>query len=409
MPTTAQGLRSQAVLATNREVLDVAEGIHLLNAYENPATYIFMMVNQGSSGAVQHNWFDSELQPTNNEISGECSASEVTITVDNIARYAIGDVCMVENSGKEVVFVTAVSGAGDSAGQLTVIRDYGQGDSTPGYTARAAIIADTTKLKIIGNAFEQGFKLPTIKNVQEVQYYNFCQTQRTPYGVTDIVAAAKHYGENDLALMKRSKAADHTAKVENQNLWGVPAKGDQGASSSGTGNDSASTAGGLYYYISAYSGSDRVVNAGAIAMSEFMTFLEAGFEYGSKTKILLCPPILRTAFDTWGLTKMTSFTESNQFGIAVEKWVSAHGTIKIITHKMLTPDAASDGATAFLIDLPNVKFITYSDIGSTREKVLDPYGATGETAQKGEFQTISCLEMRSFPTHGMLYNITSVS
>ena len=408
MPTIAQGLRAQASLATNREKLDVALGISVLNVNENPATYTFMKFNSGSTGAIQHNWFDDEYQPMENEISGEATADEVVITVDNVGRFAVGDLCMPDNSSKEVMLVTAVSAATDTGGQLTVTRDYGQG-GTPGYSARADTIADETNLKIIGNAFMQGHQLPTIKNVKEVQYYNYCQEQRTPYGVSDIVAAANHYGEQDFALQKRKKAYEHNLKVENQTLWGVPVKGSQAISSSGTGNDDPAAAGGLYYYINRYSGSDNVVDAGSITQTEFEDFLEAAFHYGSDSKVLFAPPILRTAFDRWGLSKMNSFTQDNQFGIAIERWKSSHGTVNIITHKMLKPKTAAAGATAFLVDMENVKWMTYSDIGTTREKSLDPYAATGETAKKGEFSTISCLQMRLFKTHAMLYNITAIS
>jgi len=92
----------------------------------------------------------------------------------------------------------------------------------------------------------------------------------------------------------------------------------------------------------------------------------------------------------------------------VVKWVSSHGTIVFVTHKMLKP-IGSEGAFNFLIDMNDVKWITYSDIGSTRWRALKPYESDGSTVVKGEFQTISCIELREPKKHAILYGVKTYS
>ena len=137
-----------------------------------------------------------------------------------------------------------------------------------------------------------------------------------------------------------------------------------------------------------------------------MDFIEAGFEYGSANKVMFCSPVLRTALDYWGITKLNTFSEKTVFGMKVATWVSAHGTITFVTHKMLK-QPGTDGAFNFLLDMENIKWIDYSNIGSTRLRNLKVYESTGETSKKAEYQTIGCMEFKLGKTHAMLKGVTS--
>ena len=395
--------RAQDNFSTNREKLDFAEGIALLDPNENPFTLMSMKFSKKTSGNMKHSWLYDELVPETDTVNGAASAASTALTVDNISYFATGDIIRL-NATNETVLVSSLTG-----NTLTVNRDYGA--TSGAYTALAAAVADGAYLTIIGNAFEQGHQLPTAKSTTEVQLNNWCQDQRTPFGISEIAAAAAVRGEADWPYQMRKAAITHQRKLEYQHIWGHPMPGDLGLSASGSGNIDPSTAGGLWHFLKggtgfSGTGSTRMVSQSEITQAEFLDFLEPAFEYGSQQKVMFCAPILRSALDYWGISKLNTFSEKTLFGMNVAKWVSSHGTILFVTHKMLK-DPGSDGAYNFLVDMDDVSIVNYSNIGSTRLRTLDPYAATGKTIKQAEYQTISCLELKVPKKHALLYGVTS--
>jgi hypothetical protein len=397
LATVIADTRATTNFSSNRIKLDFADGIALLDPNANPFTLITQKLNRGSSGAIKHSWLEDVLQPESGQVTAEEAASETTLAVDDALVYAVGDLVM-HNQTNEIMLVTA-----STTTTILVDRDYGEA-GTPGYTALADTIDDNDYLTIIGNAFEQGAVLPTEKSVVETERYNYCQDVRTPFGVTEIAAAANVYGENDWTWQMKKAGITHQRKLEAGALWGVP---EIGVSTLSAGVDTGPpTSGGIRWFLNEYASAARKVSQAEITMTEFLDFLEAGFEYGSAEKVMFCSPVLRTALDYWGITKLNTFSEKNVFGMKVATWVSAHGTVKFVTHKMLK-DPGSDGAWNFLLDMENIKWVDYANIGSTRLRHLDVYQATGETSKKAEYQTIGCMEFKLPETHAYLKGVTS--
>lgn len=394
--------RARSDFSTNREKLDFAEGIALLDPNENPFTLMTMKFGRKSSGNIKHSWLYDELVPETDTVNGAATTGETALTVDNVSYVAVGDILRL-NASNETVLVTSIS-----SNTLTVVRDYGA--TSGAYTNLQATVADGAYFTIIGNAFEAGYQLPVQKSTTEVQLDNWCQTQRTPFGITEVAAAAAVRGEQDWPFQMRKSAITHQRKLEYQNIWGHPMPGDAGLSSSGTGNTDPAAAGGVWHFLTggtgfSGTGSTRLVSQTEITQAEFLSFIEAAFEYGSAQKVMFCSPIMRSALDFWGISKLNTFSEKTLYGMKVATWVSAHGTIVFVTHKMLK-DPGSDGAYNFLLDMNDISWVTYSNIGSTRLRQLDPYSATGKTIKQAEWQTISCLELRVPKKHACLYGVT---
>ena len=397
--------RSRSDFSTNREKLDFAERIALLDPNENPFTLMSLKFKRKTSGNVKHSWLYDEYVPESDTVNGAATTAETALTVDNVTYTATGDILRL-NASNETVLVTAISSS-----TLTVTRDYGA--TSGAYTARAATVDDGAYFTIIGNAFEAGHQLPTAKSTKEIQLDNWCQTQRTPFAITEIADAAAVRGEDDWPFQARKSGITHQRKLEYQHIWGSPMPGDAGLSSSGTGNDAPAAAGGIWHFLTggtgfSGTGTDRLVEQADITQSEFEAFLEPAFEYGSAQKVMFCAPILRSALDHWGISKLSTFVNDKVFGMDVSRWQSAHGTIVFVTHKMLK-DPGSDGAYNFLVDMDDISIVTYSNIGATQLRMLDPYKATGETTKKAEYTTISCLELRVPKKHACLYGVTSYS
>lgn len=399
--------RAQDSFSSNREKLDFAEGIALLEPNENPFTLMTMKFGRKTSGNIKHSWlFDELVAETDTADTTSASVTAATfVQVNNIDRWGIGDIGFVEKS-HETFLVTAVSTGND---QLTIIRDYGA--TSGAYTALAQSFDDDDVIKLIGNAFEQGHILPTQKSTTEVQLDNWLQTQRTPFGVSEVAAGAAVRGEADWPFQMRKANKTHLRKIEWQNIFGHPMPGDRGLSSSGTGNDNPATGGGILHYLTGGTGfvgtgSDRLLLNAEITKAEFLTWIQHCFRYGSANRVLLCAPLFRTAFDSWGLADLRTVSEKTVFGLKVLTWVSSHGTITIVTHKMLEDQGGGDGAYAFMLDMEDIKWVTYAVGGSTRLRMLEPYKATGATIRQAEFYTISCIEIRVTKKHGCMYGTT---
>ncbi len=399
-PTVSTGPRDRTTsyITSDREDTDFETGIALLDPNENPATSVVMDTSKGTVETIDFHWFEDELVP---EIDTTNDATVVTATtdivVDNISRFAVGDIVRVELTG-ETMLVWGV--AVTTAATIDVTRDYGQ--SSEGWTSLADSIADGSTLRIIGNAFEQGHPLPTIRSTVEVVYTNYCQDFRTPFGISEVSAAAAHRGEQDWPYQRMKAGITHSRKLELSFWWGKPYAGDKGYYSASALNKNPGVMGGVDHYIREFSPSDQKKDEDEITSEEFQDFMEWVFQYGSSSKVCYCAPRLRTALDRWGISKLNTFTKDTMYGMDVGTWLSSHGTVIFVTHKMFTKPAATDYYYAFFLDLPEIKYNSYSHIGSTRLRRLKPYEATGETGKKEEYQSIAGIKFGLAPKHARL-------
>lgn len=397
--------RAQDSFSSNREKLDFAEGIALLDPNENPMTLMTQKFSKKTTGNMKHSWLYDVLVPETDTVdtTTACVTAGTTLYVDDYTKFAVGDVVRV-NRTNETFLVTASA----STGALTITRDYGK--TSGAYTGLAGSFVDEEYLTILSNAFEQGHELPVPKSTQETQLDNWCQDFRTPFGISEIAMNAAVRGEADWPFQMKKAAITHQRKIELAMLYGHPEPGDLGLSSSGTGNDKPSTMGGFLHFITGGTGfegtgTDRLVSQSEITQSEFLNWLEAAYEYGSAQKVLFSCSKLRSALDSWGISKLNTFSEKNVFGMNVAKWVSSHGTVVFVTHKMLKDPSGTLGSYNFLVDMNDVSMVYYSNIGSTRLRELDPYKATGKTIKQAEWQTICTFELRVPKKHACLYNV----
>lgn len=399
-PTVNTGSRDRTTsyISANREDTDFETGIALLDPNVNPATLATMEVSKGTVGTIDFHWFEDELVP---EIDVLNDATVVTATTDivvtNITRFAVGDLVRVELTG-EVMLVTGV--AVTTASTIDVTRDFGQ--SAESWTALVDSIANGSTLRVIGNAFEQGHTVPTIRSTVEVEYKNYCQDFRTPFGISEVSAAAAHRGVQDWPYQRNKARITHTRKLELSFWWGKPYAGDKGYYSPTTGNTAPGSMGGVDHFIREYTPSDQKLDETELTSDEFQNFMEWVFQYGSSTKVCYCSPRLRTALDKWGISKLNTFTKDTMFGMAVGTWLSSHGTVIFVTHKMFTKPEATDYYYAFFLDMAELKWNNYSDLGSTRLRRMKPYEATGETGKKEEYQSISGVKFGLAPLHSRL-------
>lgn len=404
--TNITAVKGRVDFSTNREMLDFAEGIALLDANENPFTLATMKFKTKTSGNIKHSWLKKELIPETDmiDIVGLSTlTANTTLRPENEDRFALGDIWRREASG-ETFLVTGTDGT-----DLTIVRDYGNGASDGAYDTLADTFADEDIVVWVGNAFEDGASLPGMRSLKETQMDNFCQLQRTPWGLGELAAAASVRGEDDWTLEARVSAITHMRKIERQNLFGHPAKGDL-TINSGAGT-APSAGGGMWHFLKggdnfSGTGSDRLVSNAEITHNEFLEYLEALFEFGSSRRVCFCLPKLRTALDYWGISKLNTFSETTKYGMKIATWLSSHGEIAFITHKMLKDQGGSDGGYAFFMDMDDITWVIYNGF-ATHRRDLEPYKSGGKMVKEAEWVTCGCLEVKEPRKHGCIYNITS--
>ena len=396
-PTIISGVRARADLLPNREATEFERGIFLLDPNENPFTLIVSELKRKTSGTIDYHWFRDVLLPETAALTAQVDHYQVTsIPVDDAKKFVPGDLIMFLDEtktlkGREVALVTGITG-----NNLDVTRDYANRQS---YSQTPAVdegrMASGSLVLRVGSIYEQGHPLPNIATTQVVEVINYCADIRTALGMTEVAVAAAYRGDDDWAYQMRKKGIEHARKVEYMNLFGQANAGDKGLYDSTTGNTNPTSADGIEPQIASETAAVSSFGTGSLTMNAFLDTLERAFRYGPRTKYLFCPPKLRTAFDQWGLSKLNTFTSDRIFGRPVDVWQSSHGELIIVTHKMLdVVNPANTGSQeyyAFILDVDDISWVTYSNIGATRLRPLDPYRATGETVRKVEYQTIGCV------------------
>ena len=400
-PVMIDGYKARTNLYTNREDTDFDTGIALLDPNVNPMTLITMDLSKGSVDTVEHRWWEDELVPeTLQNNAGTETAIDATAILlsydtttsgDHEDRCKQGDLIM-HNQTREVMLVHTVVTATHIIG---VVRNYGGG-------ALAAAIGVDDYMTVIGNAFEQGHALPDMRSTQEITYVNYCQDMRTPFGITEIAEETKMRGEAEWPYQRKKNGIQHSRKLEYMNWWGRPLEGGKAKFSSWSASATPTAAGGINHFIVTNSPAAQKEDQDEITSDEFQDFMEYVFQYGSGTKVCYCPPRLRTALDKWGISKLNTFTRDTMYGMAVAKWLSSHGEVIFITHKMLNEPESGEYFYNFFLDMEELQWRTFGSNGATRLRVTDPYAASGATLKAEEYQTVGSMKVGLAPTHSRL-------
>lgn len=393
MPTIISGLKGTTDLSSQRLVVDIADGIALLDPNENPFTLVTRRVGKKTAKQPKHSWLEDVIQPEVTTVSVAASAASTAVQMTNSAYFAVGQLWQVYDSW-EIMYVNSVS----SDGYVQFSRNFpGVASTVTGYqTALAA----GDYVTMIGNANEEGATAPTALMTTETQVDNYTQIIRTPFELTETELNSLMHGEQDLPYETRKKGIEHARKLEYAFWWGIP-------SASGTGSNSKPmrTMGGAWYYMKENAPSGNMANQIELTEDEFLTWVRNCFRYGSSRKVLFACPIVISAIEKWGLAKLETRPMDSTYGIAISTWRSKHGTIAIVNHKMLEgPAPGTAGGYAFMLDMDKVKYVP---LRNRDTKLKTNIQANDEDRYAAEYITEVTMEIKNPECHGAIYNVTS--
>jgi len=380
-------------LSTYRLKVDIGDGIALLDPNENPFTLMTRKVGKRIAKQPKVSWLEDVLQPEVDQVSVGTTSVQTSIEVKNTTYFAVGDLVQVFDS-YEIMYVNSIT---DSA--IVVSRNY-PGVSAGSTGISTALVADDYLIRL-SNANEEGAAAPQAKMTVETQVDNYTQIIRTPFELTETELNSLMHGEQDLPYETRKKAIEHSRKLEYAAIWGIPSYSGVGT----TGGKPMRTMGGLWWYLKENASSGNLANQAELTEDEFLAWIRNCFRYGSSKKVMFACPLILSAIEKWGLSKLQTVSSDNTYGINISKWTSPHGDIAIVNHKMLEgPAPGTAGGWAFLLDMAKIK---YAHLQNRDTKLKTNIQEPSEDRYEAEYLTEASLEIKNPNCHGAIYNVTS--
>ena len=364
-----------------RRDIDVSKDIARLLPDETPFAAILMRAKKENTNTAEYVWFDEE--PGGWWAKAEATLVDATdIVVDDASLFAQHDIIKVPRTG-EVMYVTASDLDTDT---ITVVRGYGT-------TAAAALEADDWIMRM-GNAMHEGSNAPDVKVKQPKKFVNFTQIFRTPFDQTGTSAAESlKTNEKERVRLRKNKAIEHRLDIERAALFGEK-KED-------VANKRRMTGGVLSFIESNVM--DISSGGGALSESDFETYCEMLFQYGSKKKLLICSPRVGSVINQFATGKIQTRSGEDTYGIALSEYLSFHGRLYIVTSKTFEKEYAG---MALGVDMENIQ---YRPLNGRDTSLKTNIQAEDYDGWKDEYFTEAGMQVRLEQTHAVLKGVTSAA
>jgi hypothetical protein len=227
-------------------------------------------------------------------------------------------------------------------------------DSDTGTAAKSNIIADATRIMIIGNSNPEGALMPQPQAEHPVQWQNYSQIFATSLSITGTAKETELRTQpNEYARMKRNCLRRHAREKEMAIIHGVasysinankkPERTTMGIKAAILGTP-VGTFGGKGGVVSDYpSDPDFTGMNWTVGGEEWLDKnLELCFRYGSTTLIAYGGSLAFKAINDLVKAKGTfDFNaETAQYGIQIRQWVTMHGILNFKVHPLFSIDPA---------------------------------------------------------------------
>ncbi len=378
--TLISGTRGTSDIEVARRKLDVPDEIFLLQPDAAPLVQILSQAKKKQAINPEITWFEDELLPQSDTAEDlVTTVTQTSIKMTNTGYFFEGDIIRVEASS-ELLRCTTSSG-------LSITVERGWAGST------AAVITASITLLKLGNANEEGSGAPVLRSTTVSKVYNYLQIFKTPFGVTETENASELYGGGDLSYLRVKKLIEHKVQMERALLFGERYEDT-------TGTHPKRTTRGIAPFIS----TNVTPISTTLTETAFETFLETGFTYGSTRKVLIASPKVVSAINYWARGKLNMYPKDKTYGISVMQYLSAHGEVQIIRHKLLT--GSTLGGYAFLLDMNNLAYRFLKGRDTKLERNIQD---NDEDQEKDQYITEMGLELRSEKTHSEMTGVAAYS
>jgi len=370
--------RSTANILQTRRTVDVQRDIEIINPSDIPFVQLLRMLRKRPVDDSRVRWVEDEYLPQKSLIVTDNSATTDTIVVTASEGPFFNDGDIITNTiTGEYMRVTSV--AGDT---LSLTRGYG--------TTSESVGGVGDELINLGPSIAEGQPAPPVRSTLAVEKFNFIQTFRMSYELTSELGEVNLLTEEDLQYQRRKKLQEHLIRIEKSLFFGERAEDTSTASSP------QRSFGGARFFIT-----NEDSGGGTLTKTVWETFLKNGFLKGSGEKWFFGSPTVIQAINGFAGDVLRSRTEDTQFGIKTTQYVTAHGTVRLIMHRLFSESTEFE-KLGFLID-PNLVWLRMMRDTHRRENIQNPDTLT----QKEEYVTKLSVEFRNEAAHRILTNVTA--
>ena len=385
-----------AVILPDNQRLKVQfdQEISYLNVDKNLLMQFSSKLKKNAVERMKFSWNTQERKKDfvtlNGAVTGFAGTSSGTFTVSatDAFLFAEGDVILfpdVDNS--QTIYVSAVN---QSTGVVTA-------ETVAGGTIT---IADTNVAFLMGNSFESGSGVGTIKSEQPTEVFNYLQIMQTPVGVT---TTANHLGyESNPEFQKQVFEAgiDHAFNIEKTLFVGKKHRATTGFMSA-NGKYEQWFTGGLFEAIQTNA---VAASGGVLTQTEFSDWLIQSTKY-AKNSVIFASERVYEALTFWAETKLELTRNESTLGMAVTKYQTAYGdTVMLMPHRELLINELND--MAFCVDMAELeyKFLKGLDTHIERD-VQQP----GDKLKTDEYRTWFGMKWGNEKRHGVLTGVDTIS
>jgi hypothetical protein len=378
-PNVITGDLALDIINQSQRVIDMDDRIAELEPNSAPLVVLLKKLSRKQAIAPTVEWLEQVLMPRYDVTSAAATNVATTIVVVNAQFFRVGDVIRDTATG-EAMEVTAVA-----APNLTVTRGIG--------ATAAAAVGSGDELFIVANVNVEGASLRTIKTTQLNNLSNFCQIVRTPIGLTGTEAATKLYGGPDRDRLQAAGGIEHMRDWEHVCFFGAK-KLDQLTTGA-----PKRFAGGLIEYIL----TNVTASVGTLTEAAFITFLRAGFRYGSERKVLYASPLVVAAIEGFARNNIRvsgSDDHADTYGIQMRSYMSGQGIVDIVMERAWN-DSTNYRGYAFLVDMDAIEWHYLRDT-----KLLENRQANDADKIEDEYLTEACPVVHNEQRHAILKGVT---
>ena len=391
--TVVTGQRTVENVASEQRVIDQHPKLLLLEPNAAPLTVISkrMAAEGGTTPAKDStfHWDEDELETRFDAVNnGAGYTKEATeITVDTGGVFYADSIVQIPRTN-EKVYVKSVA-----ANKITVARGFA------GTTAAALL--DNDPLFIVGGVVEEGVGSPTARTGNPVQRTNYTEITKTSVEASgSLLSSSNVTVPHDWPYQHKKKFIEHLKTLEYKAIHGTPSNG------TGPNGKPLRTTGGLLHFCTS-----NVQDAGGeLTETEWETWVRTLSRYSGGTKTVFCSPLVVSVLNNFSIGRLQTHVGDDTYGVKVMELISAHGSMKLVEHKLLEGEVW--GGYGIAVDF-KVGDFQYKPLGGSDApqglrdtKLKTNIQVTDLDGQKDEWLTEAGWMIAQPKAHGVLTGVT---
>lgn len=414
------GIMSPSDLTPGRLRVELAQEIDKLNLDVNPLMMLLNEIGKESSGQMKFEWLTKERMSEWSSVylfagawdAGAAVSGSFDILNEDAWKFAVGDIVKIPG--------TVAAPISDVNLYITAVGSANSGTSGAGYTKVSAHTFDNTTtvdfsagtlggsdpsvgspsvngLLHIGNTFELGTGMGTIKSHQPEENYNYIQIIQTPYGSLETTQHLNYdAGGSEMAENEEEAKIEHEFMKEKLAFFGQKYMAPAGYMNN---KYPQYFTGGLLEAIST-----NVKTEADLTQAEFSQWVIDSIYY-AKNPVIFAGDRIYQALSFWLGQDLNTRQDEDTLGIAVANYKTAHGHIvKVIPHRELFKEAYA--GYAFCVDLDDIKYKYLEGEDTHIEVGIQPDDLKMEI---NELRTWFGIKIGNEKRHGVLKDVATIS